>query len=207
MISLKHNFLFVHIPKTAGNSIQSILKAYSEDNIVCLAPYQDGIERFEVRSEHYNIHKHSSLQEYREQLGEKTFKKIFKFTSVRNPWDRLISYYFSPHRGKISWNRDKFIEFVQIVQPMSNYINLDGSNITDMSYFNSIDFFIRYENLNNDFKQVCEKIGILYEKLPHRNRTNRRKYVIYYDDELVELVRNKFYDEIRFFGYEFDNNA
>lgn len=165
MISLKHNFLFIHIPKTAGNSIQNNLKAYSDDHIVCLAPYQDGIERFEVRSERYNIHKHFTLKEYRDQLSEKRFQKIFKFTSVRNPWDRVISFYFSPHRGHIYWNRDKFIEFIQSVQAITNYIYLADPKTTDIWNFNTIDFFIRYENLNSDFKQACEIIGIPYTRL------------------------------------------
>jgi hypothetical protein len=36
MISLQKRFLFVHIPKTAGNSIQSVLRDYSEDQLVAL---------------------------------------------------------------------------------------------------------------------------------------------------------------------------
>ena len=41
--------LFLHIPKTAGNSIQNILRDYSEDEIVARGG-QDGLERFEVRA-------------------------------------------------------------------------------------------------------------------------------------------------------------
>ena len=93
MISLKHGFLFIHIPKTAGNSIQNILQDYSEENLVCGAPYQDGVERFEVRSDDYTIHKHSTLSDYHQQLGSEVIDSLFKFTCVRNPWERMISFY------------------------------------------------------------------------------------------------------------------
>ena len=202
MISLKHNFLFVHIPKTAGNSIQNVLSAYSEDKIVCLAPHQDGIERFEVRSDRYNIHKHSTLLEYRSQLDEEVFQRLFKFTSVRNPWDRLISFYFSPHRGQVAWDRQKFIKFVKEIPPVTDYISLEESNNPSTRRFN-IDYFVRFENLNHDFKEVCKQIGVPYTPLPQRNKSKHQDYKSYYDDELVELVMKRFCQEIGFFGYKF----
>jgi hypothetical protein len=204
---LAHNFLFVHIPKTAGNSIQNVLRAYSEDKIVCLTPHQDGIERFEVRSDKFNIHKHSTLQDYRAELGEEVFQRLFKFTSVRNPWDRMISFYFSPHRGPVSWNREQFAKLIAQIPPVAAHIFLEGGSNSGPSCFNNMDYFIRYESLNDDFKKVCELIGIPWVPLPIRNKSKRQPYSIYYDDELVELVRNRFSEEIIYFGYEFEKNT
>lgn len=108
MISLQKRFLFVHIPKTAGNSIQSILRDYSEDQIVTLRSHQDGIERFELRNPNYAVKKHSTLADYRRALGEERFGSLYKFTCVRNPWDRMVSYYFRASRGRVQWNRKAF---------------------------------------------------------------------------------------------------
>ncbi|PYL73843.1 MAG: hypothetical protein DMF26_13110, partial [Verrucomicrobia bacterium] len=87
MISFQKRFLFVHIPKTAGNSIQSALRDYSEDELVALRDEQDGIERFGLRNPNYKIKKHSTLGEYRDALGNEQFRNLYKFTCVRNPWD------------------------------------------------------------------------------------------------------------------------
>ncbi len=56
-------------------------------------------------------------------------------------------------------------------------------------------FFFRYENLTKGFKQVCDRIGIPQKELPHRNASNRQKYTKYYDEELVDLVRDRFIDD------------
>src|SRR5690606_13135991 len=98
VLSDQKKFLFIHLPKTGGNSIQTLLKAYSEDKIVCLNALQDGVERFEIRNEYPSLHKHSSLSDYKRELPETTFLNLFKFSTIRNPWDRAISHYFSPHR-------------------------------------------------------------------------------------------------------------
>jgi hypothetical protein len=207
MISTNYNFLFVHIPKTAGNSIQNVLRAYSEDRIVIVAPHQDGIERFEVRSDRYNIHKHSTLQNYLDELGEDVLNNLFKFTTVRNPWDRMVSFYFSPHRGRVVWNRGEFIQFVEQIPPITEHVALRNQGQSGDECFKNMDFFIRYEQLDEDFKKACELIGIPCQRLPRRNQSERQKYAVYYDTDLVELVGNRFRDEIRFFGYEFERDG
>lgn len=206
MISLRHNFLFIHIPKTAGNSIQNILKNYSEDKIVCLGPHQDGIERFEVRSESYKIHKHSTLAEYRDQLPGRVFNDLFKFTCVRNPWERVISFYFSPHRGMVQWNRDRFIGFLDEIPPTGAYVSGDGKNDYGPEKFGNIDYYMRFERLSDDFQKVCGRIGIPWTPLPLRNKSNKMHYTAYYDKDLVEIVRNKYQEEITYFGYQFEQN-
>ncbi|HIB85004.1 MAG TPA: hypothetical protein EYO59_10545, partial [Chromatiaceae bacterium] len=112
MISIKHKFLFVHIPKTGGNSIQQVLKDFSEDDIVCVNHIQDGVERFEVRNSKYNITKHSTYSDYSSIIEPDIFSQLFKVATIRNPWDRAISFYFSPHRGDVTWDRASFSQFL-----------------------------------------------------------------------------------------------
>lgn len=205
MISVKHGFLFIHIPKTGGNAIQNNLKEYSEDKVICLHPNQDGVERFEVTSDQLKIQKHSTLSDYREQLTPDTFKNLFKFTCVRNPWERVISFYFSPHRGTVHWDRDQFIAFMRNIIPSEAYMSLGGEN-NYAAYFDNIDGFIRFDRLNDDFEKVCDLIGIPRMALYLRNKSERKHYTAYYDDELREIVRARYHEEIKYFGYEFNQS-
>jgi len=201
MISLKKRFLFVHIPKTAGNSIQSVLRDYSEDELVALRREQDGIERFGLRNPKYKIKKHSTLAEYRAALGEGRFAELYKFACVRNPWDRMVSYYFTPTQNTVAWDSKKFQKVIDKALPVADYLRLDDR---DNDPFENVNYIMRFENLVDDFRKVCRALGISPPTLPQYNRSDREHYSRYYNDELRELVRARFAAEIERFGYTFD---
>jgi hypothetical protein len=201
MISLRHGFLFVHIPKTAGNSIQNILRDYSEDEIVATGG-QDGLERFEVRSAGRKLEKHSTLADYYRELGREQADALFKFACVRNPWDRMISYYFSPHRGEGKWSPRRFRQFVEEeVRPLRDYFTLGGEAAAGRSPFQNVDYTIRFDHLNEDFAAVCARIGIAAVELPVRNRSARDDTSQYYDAKLRDFIARRFADEIEWFGF------
>jgi len=199
VISLRQGFLFVHIPKTAGNSIQNVLRRYSEDEIVA-GGGRDGLERFEVRSAGRDLEKHSTLADYRRELGA-DFEGLFKFACVRNPWDRLVSHYFSPYRGEVKWSPRRFKRFVsEEVKPLGHYCTLgedDGG-----SPFDNLDLVLRFESLAADFEVLCGRLAIAHEPLPVRNRSSRSGAAEYYDAKLRDWVGERFAEEIEYFGYE-----
>ena len=201
MISFQKRFLFVHIPKTAGNSIQSILRDYSEDELVALRGGQDGIERFGLRNPKYKIKKHSTLAEYKAALGEVQFGDLYKFTCVRNPWDRMVSYYFTPTQNRAAWDRKKFRKAIVKALSVADYLRLDK---VEEDPFGNVDYVMRFENLADDFRTVCGTLSISPTTLPRYNRSSREHYSKYYDDELRELVRARFAAEIERFGYIFE---
>jgi len=201
MISLQKRFLFVHIPKTAGNSIQSVLRDYSEDQLIALRKEQDGIERFGLRSTKYKIKKHSTLNEYHRALGEEQFRDLYKFTCVRNPWDRMVSYYFTPTQNAETWNRKKFREIISKAVSLADYLRLDNG---EGDPFANVDCIMRFENLADEFRAVCDTIGIPPPALPRYNRSSRDHYSKYYDDELREFVGARFAAEIERFNYRFE---
>ena len=201
MISFQKRFLFVHIPKTAGNSIQSVLRHYSEDEIVALRGEQDGIERFGLRNPKYKIKKHSTLAEYRDVLGVGRFAELYKFTCVRNPWDRMVSYYFTPTQNTVAWDRKKFRKIISKALSVADYLRL-GTGGEDP--FGNVNYIARFETLADDFRTVCAALDISPVALPRYNRSNREHYSKYYDDEFRELVRARFAAEIERFGYMFE---
>ncbi len=201
MISFQKQFLFVHIPKTAGNSVQSVLGNYSEDEIVALRGEQDGIERFGLRNPKYNVKKHSTLAEYKSALGEAQFDGLYKFTCVRNPWVRMVSYYFTPTQQVGALDRKKFRKIISKALSVADYLRL-GKGEEDP--FGNVDYIMRFENLADDFRIVCATLSIPTASLPQYNRSNREHYSKYYTDELRELVRERFAPEIERFGYAFD---
>ena len=201
MISFQKRFLFVHIPKTAGNSIQTILRHYSEDEIVALRAEQDGIERFGLRNPHYKIQKHSTLAEYCAALGEKDFRGLYKFTCVRNPWDRMVSYYFGTTQLVETWDRKEFRKLILRALSVRDYLQLYKG---EADPFGNVDYIMRFENLADDFRSVCARLAIPDAPLPQYNRSNREHYSNYYDAELCELIRKRFTPEIERFGYAFE---
>ena len=203
MISHRHKFIHVGIPKSGTQSIR-----------FALAPYMD-ISREDIESffmdHHVNFKK---LEKYIKQQNL-NWDEYFKFLVVRNPWDRLVSGFFhilkqpsKLRRPDYSlWKNSTFRDFIignsQVCidetfvkkSYMSYMIDIEGKIVTD--------FIVRFENLQEDFNIVCDKIGVPRQKLPHVNKTKHKHYSEYYDDETRQIVAQKFAKDIEYFGYRF----
>ena len=205
MLSLSHKFLFVHIPKTGGNTIQNILTPYSEDQIVAQAE-QDGRERFEVRGR-FTRHKHATLADYHAQMPPALFAELFKFCAVRDPWSRAISFYFTPRRWMKRgltpyWSRDEFLALLPQLQPMVDYLKIGGQ-------VHALDGLIRLESLGEELPPMLERIGIAVDRaqLPHLNRSLAGDCRSYFeaDPDLVDVVAEHYREDIDTFGYRYDD--
>jgi len=216
MISASHKFIFVHIPKTGGNSLQNSLKPYSEDRFTIKSDKQDGIERFAVRHENSDLLKHASLEDYRCALAPAFFSAALKFTIVRNTWDRMISRYFFKRSNPPYHEDDEKpaeIEFdpkrlLRIVKkrpnPVASFICCempDGTRAPIAQH--SIDRFIRFERLQADFDCVTSALGIRPERLVQRNASFHRPYFEYYTPALRDEIGRLYAEEIGYFDFRF----
>ncbi len=201
MYSIEYRFLFIHVPKTGGNAIQQALLPFAEDRLTTNQPFQDGVHRFGV-SNPVKLAKHASLAEYHAIFGEDRIRKLVKFSCIRNPWERVISYYFSPHWGKVHWDREKFIEILYSIHPLEYFIKLDSED--DRPLMADIDFLVRFECLEADFLRVVRGFGFKPPRLKKLNSSKRNDYHHYYDSELIWMVEERFRREIELGGYAFE---
>lgn len=193
MISHTHKFIFIHIPKTGGTSIEKVLSRYQTNNESRL---------------------HIPLGYYDDSL----YRDYYKFAFVRNPWEKLVSQYFftqklKEKRGLPPYNKS-FKEFIlEITGWSKGFVNFKNYKpwknpwqlpwIYDNNNNVGIDFIGRFENLQQDFKKVCHQLNLDIYKLPTLNNVAREDYQHYYDNNTIETVREMYSDDINRFNYSF----
>jgi len=216
LLSVRHNFLFVHIAKTGGTSVRAALTPlrwrdpYQWAQFVC-----SRLSSFTGHRIGAKFPRHAKAIAAREMLPRALYEGLFKFAFVRNPWDLQVSSWHHIQRERphllqgvtefeafLAWKFDPARPPVYIadtsVEPQSDsVIDLHGNLI--------VDFIGRYENLHEDYRTVCERIGIEHRPLPHRRQArDRAEYRRYYNDATAEFVATRFRADVERFGYSFD---
>ena len=75
--------------------------------------------------------------------------------------------------------------------------------LTDPSGKILVDFIGKFENLETDFKYICKKININEVKLPHKNKTIRKNYREYYNENTKNIIADWYKKDIDYFKYKF----
>lgn len=182
MIHHKNKFIFVEIPKTGTTTICSALNSNYD----------------------FATWRHRTFMQYRNEYPIKA-KEYFKFSFVRNPWDKLVSQ-FHFNRGKFGMENYSFKDYIRAFHA-GHVVSIRSQSylpwLVDENGIIAVDFIGRFENLQNDFDHLCDQIGIENKKLPHKNSTKHEHYTKYYDKESRRLVAEKYAKDIEYFGYEF----
>ena len=223
--SEKYNFIFLHNPRTAGTSIQSVLKQLDSGCMHSTDQEQD-IE-------------HAGCRWAKELFGDHIWNNSFKFCFVRNPY----SWFLSSFQRDLSWYQPKIeysilvTENKQIAVPIDGIVKkthviliesmrqfywqqwnkgFDNGFERDDAFFDSfinqsnwatdeMDFIGRFESLQSDFNYVCDEIGLERTILPHLNedeRDQRSMIDLKYSESAKKMVGILYEEDIVKFGYE-----
>lgn len=191
MVSDEHKAVFIHINRTGGTSIERALghDGYKGDT------FQDHREPHAVRAE----------------IGDDKWQRYFKFSVVRNPWDKMVSMY---HHRKQNFDRSwdspimqhesmSFPAWVTLLDKLKNYPQHNLHNQLDwLGGPDTLDFIARFERLEQDWEVIRERLGI-DTKLPRTNGSKHGHYRDYYTPETRDMVAQRFSKDIRHFGYQF----
>ena len=209
LISRKRKFLFVHVYKNAGMSISKALSPfavnrYQRETVRLLKQLHLPAPR---RWDPTPFDTHATATDLVSLMGRDEFASFFSFGMVRNPWDWLVSLYSFVLKTPHHHLHQRF----QDLGSFQSYIGWQcegGLPLQKDFLFSSdgeqlVSFIGRYEELERDFRHVCEQLGVKVD-LPKLNVSRKsRSYKEYYDDRLVEMVREKYQPDIDLFDYSF----
>ena len=209
LISDSHRFVFVKMRKTAGSSMAAILEKYANPIPTDLPSRARSRMRLD-RDYHHRVYRaHDELRIAEKLMPPELFESFFKFCFVRNPWDRLVSEYEFLRRN----TRHKRHAKVAAMRGIGEFIRMQASR-WDAHQVNMvsgkagkvlIDFAGKFENLEEDWRQVCETLRIPHEALPVLKGSGRNTdYRAYYSDADAERVAHHWRRDIQAFGYAFD---
>jgi len=188
MISHQHKCIFVHQLRCGGTSVIRALGLRSPDE----------------PDWHYANHGVLAPEFYARPAG------YFTFSTVRNPWDKFVSAWL--HSG---WTHCEKIRHLPLRALLTNLpqegsayrhvTRLQRDILYDASNKLAVDFLMRFETLDADWRRVCEHVGMPYSPLPHHNKNEqRRPYWEYFTSSVDrDLFWRHFQRDLDTFDYEF----
>ena len=233
MINLARQYIFIHLEKTGGTSVSDVLLDYHMKDLYYFTNnppiYRGDKPNFKpfAHKETDYPNKHTPVQAWM-LLLDKEYDKFFKFTFVRNPYDRALSLYL--HHCKVftgRWDLDakKIYEYNHglFIDP-SKIEYLEGEQEVCFSFkyfvenflpfpisFGQVEFMSggrmdwqgKMEHIDDHFKELGERIGIEGATVPKLNVGGSAEvYDKFYTPELKEMVYERFKEDFEQLGYD-----
>lgn len=145
---------------------------------------------------------------------EEHFKDYIKFCVVRNPWDWCLAVFLKSaldcgnknFKDKFNFNDDLIDVTLGLILRGKNFNKTQYDTVSNEKGETYITDFLKFENLDHDFKQILEKTGLPPIGLGHEqnNKNNVQKnYQDYYSDKSQKIIERQFKKDIEKFNYNF----
>ena len=217
IISPGRQFIFVHIPKTGGTALALALeaRAHRDDILIGDTPKaQKRKRRLAGLTPAGRLWKHSTLQDIDGIVSGDEMARMMVFTLVRNPWDRLVSYYQWLQVQQFQHpavGLPKTLPFSAFLHHPQTTASIAArpyrSYVTDRAGVMQADHFIRLEHWATDLAPVWDHLGFRFE-LARANASKRaRDWRPYYRPEDAAHVATLCADDIARWGYGFEDGA
>lgn len=219
LISPLYHVIFVHIQRTGGNSIRHIFNELDPN----------AVQEISISVKKQRL-KHCFISDIHAAIDADTFSSYTKFAVVRNPFDRLFSWYsMFKHKtiakSEIAGGVEKTAIFgnavEEAVEPylesFETFLTMPNSGLFERFHFNqldyleldgklAVDYVLRFENLTHDFNALAQKINFP-ATLPEVNQSIRHQdYRHAYNPTTQQIVAERFSRDLAYFGYSFSND-
>lgn len=189
---IHHNLktIFLHVPRAAGTSISNILRSHPDD-IQCRG------------------YSHMTVDKAKRNFN-RVWNSYYKFSVVRNPYDKVFSSWKFRNRIKEYEKEMIFDDFNEFVKFLDGYIHPKKQNILGSQFLwygdpIELDYILPFEKLGECWYKVAEQIGI-DDKLVHVNQSRRvddKDYRKYYNEESKKIVEKYYRKDLEYFGYKY----
>ncbi len=215
LISHKYRVIFIHIQRTGGTSVSNAL-IEADPDIVYELPLDPQKKR----------QKHCFISDIYPILSSEIFSDYTKFSIVRNPYERLFSWYsMFKHKtinpgnvpeisNAITWFDTVEAQMKPFMNSFEDFLSLPNEDFFQRFYYNQLDYLqinqklavdniLRFENLTDDFNCLAQKLNIKIN-LPHINQSvNKNSYRDAYTEKTQNLIAERFQEDLNYFGYVF----
>lgn len=213
IISRGRGYIFVHIPKTGGTALALALEARAMADDILIGDTPKAVkrrQRLKALTARGRLWKHSTLADIEGIVTTEEFDSLFTVTLVRNPWDRMVSYYhwlgtqtFDHPAVGLAKNLG-FAEFVDHPHTRASLHGAPyGSYLKDSEGREHCNLFVRIEHFEADIAPFEDHLGFKLD-MPVANASERdRDWRVYYDENTARIVSQICAADIDRFGYDF----
>ncbi|MEL6812984.1 MAG: sulfotransferase family 2 domain-containing protein [Bacteroidota bacterium] len=221
MISKEKKFIFIHNFKTGGTSIEKKLGHF--DDLERDVQDHRTIKEIEMLTQRGRFFRKSlyalkigkpkaALENFKTslfpELTKVQYNHYYKFSFVRNTWARVYSWYANIMKDEVLRAaygiKDPNFTYEQFLESKINHQTFSQLYfLTDSKGNVPMDFIGRFENLQEDFTIVCERLGIEDPSLPKLLVRKYGHYTDHYTPATKDLIYKLYKNEIDYFKFEY----